>query len=60
MILECKDFYIVRLDADDIPKGIIAGPFWMTEQASEAIEALQPLYPNQRLAYVGGNLIRMW
>ena len=55
-----KEFYIIWLDENDIPKGVLTGPFENVEQSIEAIEALKPLHPGRRLSVVGGNLERTW
>lgn len=52
-----KEFYVIWLDEDDIPKGVVAGPFQTHSQAQTAVEALSPMFePTKRLCPVGGDL----
>lgn len=52
---EVKEFFVLRLQ-NDIPKGVIAGPFGTVEHAKQAIDSLQPLYPQEHLSIAGGSL----
>ncbi len=52
-----KVFYIAWMTSKNVPC-ILTGPFENTDQAKQAIDALQPLHRNRRLVYVGGELWR--
>jgi len=52
-----REYYVCELDALDVPRGVIAGPFDSAKQAIAAGEAILPLISAEpRLCPVGGDL----
>jgi len=53
-----KEFFVIRFDSNDLPKGLITGPFATSEQAELAADACKPLYPSSdRLCVAGGDYL---
>jgi hypothetical protein len=51
-----KEWFVMTRDGDTHNGGLVAGPFWMAEQAWDALEALKPLYLPASLTVCGGHL----
>jgi hypothetical protein len=54
-----KQFYVGWFDANDVPMGLITGPFESSDQAMIACDALKPLHLDRRLVVLGGNMLRV-
>jgi len=54
-----KQFYVGWFDADDVPRGLLTGPFESSAQALLACKALKSLNLNRRLVVLGGNMLRV-
>jgi hypothetical protein len=52
---KAKEYFVIQSDGDTC-SGVVAGPFESRCQASDAIDALRPLY-NRPLHCVGGHLV---